>query len=698
MMPLRRIAVATHAPPALEKAPTMPNNLGTYQFSYAVVTDTHVNFAELESNSEFEINQRANGRLRHVIRDLNHRDVEFIVHLGDIVHPVPAVPDRYAMAAACFHEQVADLRHPLHLVPGNHDIGDKPIVWSPGAVACNDYIALWKKTFGPNYHAIDHQGCRFFMIDSQIINTGLSAEAEQKTWLESEIADAAARGLRIFVHTHYPIYLTAPDEDEHFDNLAEPGRSWLLGLMDRHGAEAQFSGHVHNFWFNRFGVTNCYALPSTAFVRQDYAEMYRAAPLPGTEGGRSDLAKLGYFVVRIFERGHICQWVRTFGAVAEPDSADKAPADYVSAIHPLENPHARFGFDMRQNWLEEVEIPPSGSLDEFDRKRMRNDYALMALVETGVRRVRIPVTDLFDPEHRARLAECACLGLKFTLFSFGLPDDRMLKSVGNAKGLIDTWEICHTTEDLPDVVDTVRATVKEAGVSLYLSRIRTREDQESAGGKYHHMIVHGFTPDDDKQIEQIASLADVDGLVFRIEGATSPWTAAGAASDACKQYDLKASLHIRMTKGPPGLQQLDDDWVANRIAEAVAAACAYEDVHVYADTFADVDRGYYRRHGVVDRFYNPRPGFAVVRNLTATFGQSPAWSSEHGVGRIALIDGDGRRAELLQSASAPVGGNAPANGVQIDLLSGARLPTAVNSDGGLMASPTSPLSLWVSDG
>ena len=677
--------------------PVMTDDLGAIQYSYAVVTDTHVNFGEMESNSEFEINQRANGRLRHVIRDLNRREIDFVVHLGDIVHPVPAVPDRYAMAAERFHEQVADLRHPLYLVPGNHDIGDKPIVWSPGAVACDDYIALWKKTFGPNYHAIDHKGGRFFMIDSQIINTGLDAEAEQKTWLESEMADAAARGLRIFVHTHYPIYLTAPDEDEHFDNLAEPGRSWLLGLMDRHGAEAQFSGHVHNFWFNRFGVTNCYALPSTAFVRQDYAEMYRAAPLPGTEGGRSDYAKLGYFVVHIHERGHICQWIRTFGAVAEPDSADDATPDHLAAIHPLQNPHDRFGFDMRQNWLEHVEIPPSGSLDEFDRKRMRNDYALMALMETGVRRVRIPATDLLVLEHRARLAECACLGLRFTLFSFGRPDDRLLDLVGNAKGLIDTWEICDTTEDLPGVVDVVRSTVKAAGISLYLSRIRTREDQESAGGKYHHMIVHGFTPDDDRRIEQIGGLADVDGLVFRIEGQTSPWSAARSALAACEGHDVKVSLHIRMTKGPPGLKQTDDEWVAARMAEAVAAASAFKDVRVYADTFADVDRGYYRRHGIVDRFYNPRPGFEVVRQLSAAFAQVRSLSPGNENAEVSLIGEDGERFELVRGNSPAGQETDPASGWLIDLYSGDRVPARRDAGDNVQALTTSPLSLWASD-
>ena len=672
----------------------MSNNLGAYQFSYAVVTDTHINFGETQCNSEFEINQRANGRLRHVIRDLNHRDLDFVVHLGDIVHPVPALPDLYEMAANCFRQQVADLRHPLHLVPGNHDIGEKPIAWSTGAVACDEYIALWKKNFGANYQSFDHRDGRFFMIDSQIINSGLAAETEQKIWLEAEIADAAERGMRIFVHTHYPIYLTAPGEDEHFDNLAEPGRSWLLNLMEQHRVEAQFSGHVHNFWFNRFGVTNCYALPSTAFVRQDFAEMYRAAPLPGTEGGRSDLAKLGYFVIQVHEHGHFCQWVRTFGAIAEPDSADTAPVHQVQAIHPLQNPHSRFGFDMRQNWLEEVEIPPSGSLDEFDRKRMRNDYALMALVETGVRRVRIPATDLLVPEHRARLEDCACLGFQFTLFSFGFPDKRLLDAVGNAKGLIDMWEICDTTEELPDVVDVVRATVKAAGMSLYLSRIRTREDQESAGGKYHHMIVHGFTRDDNKQIKQIAGLAGVDGLVFRIEGATSPWEAARCALAACSSHGLKASLHIRMTKGSPGSQQTDDDWVANRVAEAIATACAFEDIHVYADTFADVDRGYYRRHGVVNRFYNPRPGFSVARHLTAAFAEVGSFSPENEGAQVSLVGDGGQHFELVHEASLKASDNSTGPGRLIDLYTGECIPAVCNAGGDFDPLPTSPLCLW----
>ncbi len=676
----------------------MSDRLGESLFTFAVITDTHVNHGETETNSEFDINVRANGRMRHVIHDLNGQDLAFVIHLGDIVHPVPARPDLYEMAAECFRQQVAELRHPLHVVPGNHDIGDKPINWGLGGIVCDNYIKLWTKNFGANYQAFDHQDCRFFLVNSQIFNSGLAIEAEQKAWLEMEMADAAARGLRIFVHIHYPLYLTAPDEDEHFDNIAEPGRSWLLELMDRHGVEAQFSGHVHNFWFNRFGVTNCYALPSTAFVRQDYAEMYRATPLPGTEGGRSDLAKLGYFLVQVHEHGHFCQWVRTFGAIAEPESTGAQPVDHVTPVHPLQNIHSRFGFDMRQNWLEVVEIPPSGSLDEFDRKRARNDYALMTLIETGVGRVRIPASDLLDPEHRARLDECACLGLRFTLFSFGFPDDRLLDAVRNAEGLVDTWEICHTTEELPSVVDAVRATVEAAEVSLYLSRLRTKEDQESEGGVYHHMIVHGFTPDDEEQIIQMAGLADVDGLVFRVEGMTPPWQAARSAVDACHGHGLKASLHIRMTKGAPGLQQTDDHWVASRLAEAVAAACAHGDVHVYADTFADVDRGYYRRHGIVDRFYNPRPAFNVVRHLTAALAQEMTFLPPDDGAEVSLISGGGRRFELVRESSPAVSRYSAGSGTLLDLYTGERVPAERCAAGDFNRPPTSPLCLWMVDG
>jgi hypothetical protein len=253
-------------------------------------------------------------------------------------------------------------------------------------------MVLWEKHFGADYHAFDHGNCHFVVINAQIINSGFAREAAQRDWLEADLP--ARAGKRIFLNSHYPPYFTHADETENYDNIGEPGRSWLLGLLEKHAIEALFCGHIHNFWYNRHGVTECYLLPSTCFVRQDYAEMYRTQPGPDDEDGRNDSPKLGYFLVHVHENGHLCEIVRTYGETLAPDAPPDAAVERVQPVHPRLNRRQSLGFDMRQNWMEIVEIPPTGSLDEFDRKEVRNDYPLMALWEMGVRHLRVPLRDL----------------------------------------------------------------------------------------------------------------------------------------------------------------------------------------------------------------------------------------------------------------------------------------------------------------
>ena len=128
--------------------------LGPRLFSFGVITDTHVNQGEDDCNSPYEANRLANRRMRHVIRDLNTRDLAFVVNVGDLVHPVPAISDLYARAAGQFHDQVKDLKHPLYLTPGNHDVGDKPNDWAPAARVHEDYLALWDEHFGAQYQSL----------------------------------------------------------------------------------------------------------------------------------------------------------------------------------------------------------------------------------------------------------------------------------------------------------------------------------------------------------------------------------------------------------------------------------------------------------------------------------------------------------------------------------------------------------------
>tara|TARA_B110000008_G_C16640129_1_gene432276 strand:+ start:150 stop:581 length:432 start_codon:yes stop_codon:yes gene_type:complete len=142
---------------------------------------------------------------------------------------------------------------------------------------------------------------------------------------------------------------------------------------------------------------------------------------------------------------------------------------------------------------------------------------------------------------------------------------------------------------------------------------------------------------------------------------------------------------------------MDDEWVAGRLAEAVAATAAFEDIYVFVDTFADVDRGYYRWHGVVDRFYNPRLGFAVVRHLIAAFGQCSEWVPDSNPSKMALISSTNRRAIFAKAGALTRTRTLPIAGAMIDLLSGAQLACLGEPQQEEVPASIWPPSLWISD-
>ncbi len=660
---------------------------GKRLFSFAVVTDTHLNEAEDACNSPFAVNALANRRLRHVVNDLNRRDLAFVVNVGDLLHPVPALPELYDRAAARYLEQSAALRHKQYLTPGNHDVGDKPNDWAPTAGVCDAYLACWERHFGPHYRAFDHDDCHFVIVNAQLLNSGLKAEAEQRAWLEADLA--ANRGKRHFLFTHYPPFVAEEDEPEHYDNIGEPGRSWLTGLVREHGVEALFAGHVHNFWFNRIGATDCYLLPSTAFVRQDYSEMYRAPPGPDDEAGRNDRPKLGYFVVHLHERDHVCEPVRTHGETADTLVSPEAMPSPLAASHPKLIRRGVFGFDMRQDWMETVEVPPSGGLDEFGRKLARNDYPLLGLWEMGVRHLRIPLSDLATPVRRDRLRALAKHGIAYTLFTFGLPDRRARALIAECADLLAGWEagfdIAAAERSLPDIA----AAAAGAGVPLYLSRLRSHDELRAEAGRYFHVVNHGFDISDRERIEalqaQPALAGTLAGLVFRLPAEAPVCESLLGIDRLVGGVGLRASVHLRTAGFDPSQAERDDFKIAGRIAEALFAANTLDNVRVFADTLVDHDRGYFVRHGAYDRLCNPRLAANVVRHLNAVlaryaecFGR-PAAAEATSAGRRRLMSG-GRRgsielvvpeafSEISRSLECPAA-EETADAIVIDLASG----------------------------
>ncbi|MCZ6873878.1 MAG: hypothetical protein O7G88_10160, partial [bacterium] len=244
-----------------------------------------------------------------------------------------------------------------------------------------------------------------------------------------------------------------------------------------------------------------------------------------------------------------------------------------------------------------------------------------ALWEMGLRKVRVPLRDLLVPGNRDRLRILRDHGHEFTLFSFGDPASHHLDLILAHQDIFSAWEIGINWDVLDRIVSGIGKIARRVDIPVYLSRLRSIDEQHTEAGKYYHAINQGFLPSDRDQMAGLLARPELDGaisgFVFRLTMDKSPWASIATHGAIAAELGVAASVHLRMSGANPALETADEHRMVNRIAEAMAAACAFDNVTVYADTFADNDRGYFPRRGVLDRLWNPRLGFHVVRHLNA---------------------------------------------------------------------------------
>ena len=621
-------------------------------FTFALIADSHMNPGD-ENASPFETNAMANGRSRRAIAEINRLAPDFVIHMGDLVHPVPGHPT-FGRVAEDFNRLYESIEAPLRVTPGNHDCGDKKISWMP-AVQVNDaFLKTCEELFGPHYGSFDHKGIHFVLVNSPVMNSGLDLEAEQRSWLEKDLAGTACD--RIFLFTHYPLYVADPDEETHYDNIDEPARGWLLGLIEKHRIEAVFAGHVHNFFYNRQGATEHYVLPSVSFVRQDYAEFARARPEPSAEGGRNDLPKLGYFAVEVYENGHIAHNVRTHGRVlAEGEELPEArPA--LPAVHARDDAPASVGVQLRHPWSETTTIPHNYALDEFMRKRVRNDYPLLALWEMGVRKVRTPVGDLTDPASLRRMRDLGAVGHEFTVFVYGAPGPKTVAALAECRDAYDAIEFIAPEDEAAQAVAAIREIKAGTDAPVYLSALHSLARSAHEGGAFKHMISSGFPIEEREHVarfvDSIGAAGLVDGVVFRVDRGVSAWSGIGEAQAFAAAQGNRAIVNVRFAADDMQGDRMDDLATACRAAEATAAALAADRLTVFLDTLVDQDRGYFMRNGLIDRLFNPRLAARAVRHvhgvLKVVGGEMAALDvADVAGGRVAMLRGAEERLRLF---------------------------------------------------
>jgi Icc-related predicted phosphoesterase len=592
--------------------------------TFAVVADTHINEVEFGGSSPFVTNAYANARARYVFDQISQiqDQIDFVVHLGDIVHPVPGL-EGFLPAVANFKELTRTLKVPIYLVPGNHDIGDKKVDWMPADQITSHYIEVYRKQFGPDWFVVERGEFAFFFINTVLINSGLKEEQVQKNWLESETKRLA--GKRQFFFMHYPPYLTTPLEPGSYDNVDRPGRDWLLERLSARPVEGIFCGHVHNYWCSTLGHALYYLLPSTAFMRHDFSVFYKVAPQE--EFGRGDPGRFGFFLVDVNVDGHVAYSIRTGARMIAPDETDKSfRSERTFLAHPEFSQFSCVGLELRQPWAYLEQVPATGGVQEIGRKVARNDYPFQSLVEMGVKLVLVPEIDLREAVSAERLRFLKQFKVDIYTTKIGSPSSvGTYKNDPVLKGLICNQLISAFESEQSSYIDFRRDTKLE----VYLAPVHGPStthitSSDSPKGKFTHSVKTGFKVSEleshTRFFERCSRDGALDGIVVRAEFDEPISRAVEASLNAANQSGLKILLSVK-TGGKSVAEANNNPYQLTWLTvSCLFFSNAYQGkLKFIFDNFLDIDRGYYPRGGFVSGHYDLRPAGVAWRQITALY-------------------------------------------------------------------------------
>jgi len=403
------------------------------------------------------------------------------------------------------------------------------------------------------------------------------------------------------VFSHYPPFINTADEVNHYDNYAEPGRSWLLDLAVKHSVEVIFSGHVHQFFYNVYNGVKLVCLPPTSFIRQDYAELFATSPV--AEYGRDDVDKYSVCQVVVETEGFSLDLVPTFGNEWEDNALNPVSVTYGQTL-PLV-PH------LRHVWFETRHLPYNGPMEEFGRKLARNDYPLLRLLQLGISTVRIPLSDLEDSEGLQRVHDWSTLGINFLVFCVGELTDQqllLLQSIGSALAGFESVSIDGVIADGIDR-NSIERLQQQLQCPLSIGKISTSANNADPTLPYAHSVSSGF---DCYNVDQIISetlqqnIPATTDLVFQLVWGNEPAPTLDEVFMKLTAEGFGLVVNIRLANSSPALANFDDEAITDILRQSIVWAQGKNRVTLQCDTFEDVDRGYHPRHGLINRQGNIR--------------------------------------------------------------------------------------------
>jgi 3',5'-cyclic AMP phosphodiesterase CpdA len=229
------------------------------EFRLIQISDTHLARRLPRLTDNFD-------RVRETI---DARRPDLVINSGDMAFDAPTHRDDLEFAKT-LHDA---LPVPCRYLPGNHDIGDNPTQVSPAPSqpVTEQNLAAYRSIFGEDRWCFDAAGWRFIGLNSLVMNTGLTREAEQFDWLTSQLSHANGKPVALFLHK--PLYLNSPDDQELVETAIRyvpmPARIHLVEMLRAVDLRLVASGHVHQRRDFTYSHTRHVWAPSTGFIISD---------------------------------------------------------------------------------------------------------------------------------------------------------------------------------------------------------------------------------------------------------------------------------------------------------------------------------------------------------------------------------------------------------------------------------------------
>ncbi len=248
-------------------------------FTVLQISDTHLSQRVPRFNANWAIASRV----------VASQAVELIVHTGDAALDGPDHASDLGFAAAALRSGIGAEGPRLRCIPGNHDVGDRPVI-APHQPTTDKRVAAHAAALGPASWVEDPPGWRLIGINTQVLGTGTAAEEAQAGMLAEASLTLGERRLALFLHK--PPFLHHASEPEAGYWTVPPGeRSVLAPLLEHPQLRLVASGHLHVQRLARKGRVMHAWSAATSF-------MVGPALMPDTHGGERCLGVLRHRFTR----------------------------------------------------------------------------------------------------------------------------------------------------------------------------------------------------------------------------------------------------------------------------------------------------------------------------------------------------------------------------------------------------------------